>query len=210
MRRSSSVTASRCRGSVVRIQSSLLTSSRRQKSANRAAIRSTHACGGLPVLLGRLDHRLRVLVHAHQEMDLVSPEPAVAGDAVGADLLQRVPQVGVAVGVVDRGGEVELGHGGKVIGVAILSERRWPSFATLRMTQRGATPLRHSPAFPAAPAAPSLRLLLPVPVRLLIAVRLLHRLRDRRRSRRLPPLRRPPAPDTPPSPAPRRAARPRP
>jgi hypothetical protein len=62
------------------------------------------------VLLGRLHHRLRVLVHPHEEMDPVTPKPPVSGDAVGAHLLQRVPQVRVAVGVVDRGGDVELGH----------------------------------------------------------------------------------------------------
>ena len=113
MRRSSSVTASWCRGSVVRIQSSLLTSSRAQKSANRSAIRSTHSCGRAAALLRRLDHGLGVLVHPHQEVDVVPPQPAVARDAVGADLLQRVAQMGVAVGVVDGGGEVELGHAEK-------------------------------------------------------------------------------------------------
>ncbi len=56
----------------------------------------------------RLNHRLAVLVHSHQEMHLVAAQAPVAGDAVGADLLQGVPQVGIAVGIVDRGGEVEL------------------------------------------------------------------------------------------------------
>jgi hypothetical protein len=54
-----------------------------------------------------------VLVHPHEEMDLITPEPAVARDAVGPHLFQRVTQVRVAVGVVDGGGDVELGHAGK-------------------------------------------------------------------------------------------------
>ena len=62
------------------------------------------------VLLGRLHNRLGVLVHPHQEMDLVSPEPPVAGDAVRPDLFQRMSQMGIAVGVVDGRGEVEFGH----------------------------------------------------------------------------------------------------
>ena len=64
----------------------------------------------VPVLLRGLDHRLGVLVHPHEEMHVVAAEAPIAGDAVGSDLLQRVPQVGVAVGVVDRRGDVELGH----------------------------------------------------------------------------------------------------
>ena len=97
----------------MRIQSSLLHSSRRQYDSNAPAIRSTHSCGVTPVLLGRLQHRLRVLVHAHEEVDVVAPEAPVARDAVGADLLERVAEMGVAVGVVDGGGEVELGHARK-------------------------------------------------------------------------------------------------
>ena len=48
IRRSSSVTEAAWRGSVVRIQSSLLQPRRAQNSANRAAIRSTQACGCIP------------------------------------------------------------------------------------------------------------------------------------------------------------------
>src|SRR5213078_1592099 len=59
---------------------------------------------------GRLNHRLAVLVHPHEEVDRIAPQPPVAGDTVGADLLQRVPQVGIAVGVIDGGGEIELRH----------------------------------------------------------------------------------------------------
>ena len=58
--------------------------------------------------LRRLNHRLAVLVHSHHEVDLLAAQPPVAGDAVGADLLQGVPQVGIAIGIIDGGGEVEL------------------------------------------------------------------------------------------------------
>src|SRR2546421_2582514 len=50
---------------------------------------------------GRLDHGLAVLVHAHQEVHLVAAQAAVPGDAVRADFFQSVPQVGIAIGVVD-------------------------------------------------------------------------------------------------------------
>ncbi len=59
---------------------------------------------------GGLDHGLAVLVHPHQEVDVVLLEAAIARDAVGPDFLERVAQVGVAVGIIDRGGEVELRH----------------------------------------------------------------------------------------------------
>ena len=60
----------------------------------------------------RLNHRLAVLIHAHEEMHCVAPEPSVPADAIGADLFQRVPQVGIAVGIINGGGEVELRHSG--------------------------------------------------------------------------------------------------
>ena len=63
-----------------------------------------------PRPLGGLDHRLAVLVHAHQKMDLVAAQPAVPRDAVRPDLLEGVPQMGVAVRVVDGGCQIELRH----------------------------------------------------------------------------------------------------
>ena len=45
-----------------------------------------------------------------EEVDVVAAQPVVPGDDVGADLLERVPEVRVAVGVVDGGGEVEPRH----------------------------------------------------------------------------------------------------
>src|SRR2546426_6466753 len=38
-----------------------------------------------------------VLVHPHQEVDVVPAQPVIARDAVGADLLERVPEVRLAV-----------------------------------------------------------------------------------------------------------------
>ena len=64
-----------------------------------------HLCAG-----GGVDHGLAVLVHSHQEVHVVAAQAAVAGDAVRADLLERVAEVRLAVRVVDRGREVELGR----------------------------------------------------------------------------------------------------
>ena len=59
---------------------------------------------------GGLDDGLAVLVHAHQEVHLVAAQAVIAGDAVRADFLQGVPQVGIAIGVVDGCGEEVLRH----------------------------------------------------------------------------------------------------
>src|SRR5882762_1164752 len=56
----------------------------------------------------RLNHRLAVLVHPHEKMDLVAAQPVIAGDTVGADFLQGVAEVGIAIGVIDGGSEVEF------------------------------------------------------------------------------------------------------
>ena len=74
---------------------------RRGHAIDPFAWRDAGACG-------RLDNRLTVLVHPHQVMDLIAPQPMIPGDAVGADFLQRVPQVRIAVGVIDRGREEVL------------------------------------------------------------------------------------------------------
>ncbi len=65
---------------------------------------------GQAVLLGRLRDLLPVLVHAHDVMDRVARQPAIAGDAVRADLLEGMPQVRLAVRIIDGGGEVKLSH----------------------------------------------------------------------------------------------------
>src|SRR6185503_13314565 len=59
--------------------------------------------------LGRLNHRLAVLVHPHQKAHLVAAQAPIARDRVGPDFFQGVPQVGIAVGVIDGGREIELG-----------------------------------------------------------------------------------------------------
>ena len=55
----------------------------------------------------RLNDRLAVLVHPHEKMHVVAAQPVIARDTVRADLLQGVPEVGIAIGVIDGGGEVE-------------------------------------------------------------------------------------------------------
>src|SRR5690606_32486221 len=87
-------------------------------------------------LLRRLGHLLAVLVHADQEPDVVPAKAAVAGDAVGADLLGGGPHVGIAVGVVDGGAEGEPGH-----------SPLWGGGWSRRAATLGA-----APATPAAPA----------------------------------------------------------
>ena len=59
------------------------------------------------------EHVLRVLVVAHDEADVEARQPLVAGDDVGRDLLVGRAEMRPAVDVVDRGGEVEAGHGRK-------------------------------------------------------------------------------------------------
>ena len=59
---------------------------------------------------GGLRDLLPVLVHPDEEVDVVAAQAAIPRDGVGADLLVRVSEVRVAVGVVDRGREVVRGH----------------------------------------------------------------------------------------------------
>ena len=59
-------------------------------------------------LLGGLGHLLPVLVHPDREVDILTAQPPVPGHTVGADLLVGVPQVGLAVRVVDCGGDEVL------------------------------------------------------------------------------------------------------
>src|SRR5690606_2309018 len=77
--------------------------------------------------LGGLEHLLAMLVHSHQEMDRLAAQAMPARDDVGTDLLQRVPQVRVAVGIVDCSGEV------------VRSLHRVKSFAAWPISSRSAT-----------------------------------------------------------------------
>ena len=63
-----------------------------------------------PELARPLEDVLRVLVVAHQEAGLDAAQPLVPRNDVGRDLLVGGPQVGPAVDVVDRRGEIEPGH----------------------------------------------------------------------------------------------------
>src|ERR1019366_1267904 len=53
------------------------------------------------------EHGLAVLVSPDREADVVAAQPMMAGEHVTADLLIDVAEVGVAVDVVDGGGDVE-------------------------------------------------------------------------------------------------------
>ena len=49
-----------------------------------------------------------VLVHADQEMNVIATKSAIARDCVGADFLERMTEMRIAIGVVDGGRNVEL------------------------------------------------------------------------------------------------------
>jgi hypothetical protein len=63
-----------------------------------------------PLGLGGVGDRLAVLVGAREKEDVLVALAHVAGDHVGGDRLVGVPEVGHAVDVGDRGGDVER-HG---------------------------------------------------------------------------------------------------
>ena len=63
------------------------------------------------VPFGRPLHLLAVFVHADEKVHVVAAGAAIARDDIGADLLDRVTDVRVAVGVVDRRRQVEIRHG---------------------------------------------------------------------------------------------------
>ena len=65
------------------------------------------ACGLDAQLAGALGHLDRVLVVAHQEVDVAAFHPAEASLHVGADLLERRADVRPAVGIVDRRRDVD-------------------------------------------------------------------------------------------------------
>src|SRR5262249_10157886 len=63
-----------------------------------------------PLLAGGLLDVGRMLVVPHEEPRVEARQPLVARHGVRGDLLVRGAQVGQIVDVIDRGGEVELGH----------------------------------------------------------------------------------------------------
>ena len=60
--------------------------------------------------IGRLLHLLAMLVHPHQEVDVVTSQAVITGNDVGADLLERMAEMRIAVSIVDRRREKELGQ----------------------------------------------------------------------------------------------------
>ena len=78
-----------------------------------------------PVGRRRLRHLLAVLVHAHEEPDVVTAEDGDNGDAVGSHLLEGMAEVRVAVGVVDGSGKEERRHSAAgPLGLVFLRQRR--------------------------------------------------------------------------------------
>ncbi len=59
--------------------------------------------------LRRLERDLEaVLVHADQKMNVIAAKPTIARDCVGADFLERMTEMRIAIGVIDGGRDVEL------------------------------------------------------------------------------------------------------
>ncbi len=65
----------------------------------------------------RLGDLLSVLVHPHEKMDVVAGEALVSRDGVGADFLESVTEVRIAIGVINGGREIETAHS--------VRRRRW-------------------------------------------------------------------------------------
>ena len=57
-----------------------------------------------------LRHLLAMLVHPDEEPDVVPAEPTPPGNDIGPHLLVCMPEVGVAVRVIDRRRDVEARH----------------------------------------------------------------------------------------------------
>ena len=70
-------------------------------------------CRRNALLFGGLLDFLAVLVNAGQEINLIPAKPPVACDHVGEDLFVSMPEVRRAVRVIDGGGDVKHGQGGR-------------------------------------------------------------------------------------------------
>ena len=100
-----------CRGSVVRMKSSC-DMCRRCHDALEPGRELVHQFLGRPALGGCfLRHLLAVLVHPDHEVHVLARQAAEPGDHVGTHLFVSVPDVWVAVGVVDGRRQVVSGHG---------------------------------------------------------------------------------------------------
>jgi hypothetical protein len=87
-----SATFSACRGSEVRME--------------LAGVAIGQLLRGHPLALGGVLDRLAVLVGPGQEEDVAAALAHVAGEDVGRHRRVRVPEVGLGIDVVDRGGDV--------------------------------------------------------------------------------------------------------
>ncbi len=110
-------TNAKCRGSVVRMKSSLEISNLFTMAWKRGTLRST-SCRGVKFLLGRgLQHFAAVLVGAGEKEHVAAVEAGKAGDGVGGDRLIGVADMRRAVRIGNRGGDV-IGLGGHDVAVA--------------------------------------------------------------------------------------------
>ena len=62
------------------------------------------------ILRRGLLHLLAMFVHADQQMHVVAALATIARDHIGADLLERVAQMWIAIRVIDGGGQIESRH----------------------------------------------------------------------------------------------------
>ena len=111
IRRHISLEASWWSASVVRMNRSKEMFSFSCRRWNTSELRRASSAVGMPFRLRGLDHLEAVLVGPGQETHVEAVEPIEPRDGVSGDVLVRVPDVRVAVGVGDRGGDVVGLHG---------------------------------------------------------------------------------------------------
>ena len=91
------------------MKKSLVTFNRAASSLKRTRVAVAQLARRDAELLGRLGDRLAVLVRAREEEDLLATLPHVPREHVGGDRRVGVPEVGLAVHVVDGRCDV-VGH----------------------------------------------------------------------------------------------------
>ena len=106
IRRQMSLDASWWSASVVRMNRSKEMFSFCCRRWKTSELRRASSAVGMPSAAAVFDHLEAVLVGAGQEADVEAVEPLEPGDRVGGDVLVGMPDVRVAVGVRDRGGDV--------------------------------------------------------------------------------------------------------
>ncbi len=108
--------------------------------AHRVAV--AQLARGDPLALGRQRDRLAVLVGAREEEHVLAPLAHVAGEHVGRDRRVGVPEMGLAVHVVDRRGDV-VGHEDRCYW-RVTSARDPRERLAAGQRERGARPVRRT------------------------------------------------------------------